>query len=69
MMFTFLQCSVAHLAASIGSLEALLLLTQYGADFELHTPTGVRPIHDAASNGQAGIIFGNLNATCTQYSL
>ena len=45
---------MAHLAASVGALEALLLLTQYGADFELHTPTGVRPIHDAASNGQAG---------------
>lgn len=48
--------SLAHLAASIGSLETLLLLAQYGADFELQTPKGVKPIHDAAANGQAGTI-------------
>lgn len=49
--------SLAHLAASIGSLEALLLLAQYGADFELQTSKGIRPIHDAAANGQAGILL------------
>ena len=49
--------SLAHLAASIGLLEALLLLAQYGADFELQTPNGIKPIHDAAANGQAGIYF------------
>ena len=48
--------SLAHLAAGVGSLEILLLLAQYGADFELQTSKGIRPIHDAAANGQAGII-------------
>ena len=47
---------MAHLAASIGSLETLLLLAQYGADFELQTPKGIKPIHDAAANGQTGMI-------------
>ena len=46
--------SVAHLAASIGFLEALLLLAQYGADYELPTSRGIKPIHDAAANGQTG---------------
>ena len=54
MLFKFFLCSLAHLAASVGSVEALQLLIQYGADFELYTPTGIRPIHDAAANGQAG---------------
>jgi len=51
----FSICSLTHLAASLGFLEALQLLAQYGADFELETPKGVRPIHDAAANGQAGM--------------
>jgi len=49
---------LSHLAASLGFLEALQLLAQYGADFELHTSKGVRPIHDAAANGQAGMVVG-----------
>ena len=46
--------SLAHLAASVGSLQILQLLTHYGANFELQTFNGIRPIHDAAANGQAG---------------
>ena len=54
-VFCFDMTSLAHFAASNGSLEALYLLAQYGADFEMHTPEGIKPIHDAAANGQAGI--------------
>ena len=48
---------MAHLTASIGLLEALQLLEQYGADFELHTSKGIKPIHDAAANGQTGMNY------------
>jgi len=56
--------SLTHLAASLGFLEALQLLAQYGADFELQTSKGVRPIHDAAANGQAGMVVAVCTVLC-----
>jgi hypothetical protein len=64
--------SPVHIAATLGSIEALELLTTYNGDINAVNAMNVTPIHDAATNGQIGVLSfllragGNPNSPTTK---
>lgn len=48
--------SPVHIAATVGSLEGLELLSSYNGDVNVLSHQYVTPLHDAAVNGQTGTL-------------
>lgn len=47
-----ISCSPVHIAATVGSIEGLELLSSYNGDINLQSNQCITPLHDAAVNGQ-----------------
>lgn len=46
--------SPVHVAATVGSIEGLELLSSYNGDINAQSTQYITPLHDAAVNGQTG---------------